>query len=203
MSRFFNSEIADITYPGLFCDTTWMQPVASTDTARDIEGNEIYINDIPQTINKLYAKRLGNGNIPFWSDLLKAYEFGPATEGPAFCTNHEGTKGATSSLTGSGGNKVAVSLCPLAFEGEDGKDLEVLPPTDATDLVDATGRAFADGTPLFSVTPKSATLYHEAFHAVFEGGFLGGTEEICMSSSFLRRVLSSSCRGAEPKYLGT
>lgn len=200
MTEFFDGDFADAKYPGLFCDTTWMHEVAGTDTARDDEGNEIYINNVPQTINKLYAERLGNGNVPFWADLMKAYEFGPADEGPAFCTNNEGTKGATSSLTGWGGNKVAVSLCPLAFDGEDGKDLEVLPPSDTTDLVDATGEAFADGTPLFRVTPKSATLYHEAFHAVFEGDFLGGSEEICTSSCFLRRVPSSSW--AEPTLVG-
>lgn len=180
--------------PGLYCDSTW--PIQETNgvhaTARDIDGKPIWIDGEPQSISKLYGEVIKAGQLPFWSELMKCYEFEAPENAGQYCANNPESKGATSDGRYTTGLNAydskdrpalaIVSLCPHAFS--DPKDLAKLPENEQ-DMKDYEGKAVEKGTPLSSVLPQSSTLLHEAFH-VTQGGLMKSEDEKCKSSQIIQ-----------------
>jgi hypothetical protein len=179
---FFNNQKGDngqSIYPRsrfrLFCDSTFLALHQPTDPASDYKGEPILDgNGDPVPIQDVaeYQRRLDEdpNNEPWWSgDLtdLNGYYF---TEyGGNYC--YEDDLGVTAGIeplgTGEADPEItSVILCPYSFDGGQ----RPASYQDANNLLRA-------GTNLADAVPKSATLLHEAFHAIFGGIFLGGVEE--------------------------
>ncbi|KAL2788776.1 hypothetical protein BJX66DRAFT_308231 [Aspergillus keveii] len=182
IGNFFNQQQKDgggNMYPSsgfwLFCDSTFLALHNPTDPASDYKGEPILdengdpvpIRDVPE-----YQMRLEEdpNNEPWWSgDLtdLNGYYF---TEyGGNYC--YEDDLGVTAGIEPLGGDEVgqdvvSVILCPYSFENGQRPDSY----QDANNLLRA-------GTNLADAIPKSATLLHEAFHAIHGGIFLAGDNE--------------------------
>ncbi|KAK8122175.1 hypothetical protein PG984_010845 [Apiospora sp. TS-2023a] len=138
----------------------------------DQNGNPIRIMDIPK-----YDERLAGDpdNKPWWSGELTALNSYYFTEhGGNYC--HTDELGLTAKMepfrAGANGQAEAVGeiagviLCPYSFEGSSKPD----------SYKEASNRLVV-GQNLADAIPKSATLLHEAFHALFGVEFLAGDAE--------------------------
>lgn len=140
----------------------------------DQNGNTIRIMDIPE-----YAAQLAEDpdNKPWWTgeltDLNGYYftDFGGNycyTDDLGVTARIQPFKQGDNGQAESAGEVASVIVCPYSFEGSPRPDSY----RDANNLL-------AAGTNLADAIPKSATLLHEAFHAIHGIEFLGGEEEEC------------------------
>lgn len=183
---------------GLFCGTDWLKLVdhGVDATARDFMGNEIWINNKPQTIQDVYNEDILLNQVPYWSEDLTSYEFSVEED---FCAENPTSLAATSGLQifrpatpDERELNYGVSICPSAFNNADA--IDTLPPVpaggNAVVLVGADGKPFAKGTSLSTTIPKSATLLHEAMHVLFGINFLSDKEK-CESPLFCSSISSA------------
>ncbi|ESZ89826.1 hypothetical protein SBOR_9790 [Sclerotinia borealis F-4128] len=86
---------------GLFCSSQWLKLVSGgTDAvAYDFTGKQIFIDGKPQTVGEVYDEFIKPGQVPFWSEDLKGYDFSPA-KNDDFCSKNPDTKGYTEDLNG-------------------------------------------------------------------------------------------------------
>ncbi|KAK4038077.1 hypothetical protein C8A01DRAFT_48254 [Parachaetomium inaequale] len=168
----------------LFCHSTFLALHDPTDPASDYMGKEmlnqtndpIRIMDVQKYKDKLAEDKK---NKPWWSgDLtdLNGYFF--AENGSNYCypTPGEYDLGITAAIQhleqGANGQAetrgeiASVIICPYSFDESPQPDSY----RDANDLI-------ARRTNLAKAVPKSATLLHEAFHAILRTAFLSGMDE--------------------------
>ncbi|KAF6823627.1 hypothetical protein CMUS01_10598 [Colletotrichum musicola] len=171
----------------LFCDSTFLSLHDPTDPASDYEGNEIKDeNDDSRTIRIMdvptYQKHLAedSDNKPWYSgELTKLNGYYFTEYGGNYCYDDDLgitaaiyplTKGANGAAEGGEDEGVPVTasivVCPHSFDGS--------PRPNSYREANALIR---DGTNLADAVPKSATLLHEAFHAIHGDGFLSGSSE--------------------------
>ena len=186
VARFFNND-ATAGYNKdrfwLFCDSTFLDEKAPTDTAfdfkgdqiKDKNGNPVAIKDVPVYQKKLAEDR---ANKPWWTGrdtALKGYYFDEL--GGNYCSNPKNlaataaTQRVEVDANGKPVNKgevASVILCPSAFDNTKQPNSY----RDANALI-------TDRTSLAAAVPKSATLLHEVFHAVRGTDMLSGKEEEC------------------------
>ncbi|RWA13178.1 hypothetical protein EKO27_g1887 [Xylaria grammica] len=159
---------------------------------RDQDDNQVPIMNIPD-----YAARLGEdpNNRPWWSGeltTLNGYYF--SDTGASYCYDTElGLTAAIQPLRrgvdgqAENANPIAsIILCPYSFDGSPRADSY----RDANNLIHA-------GTNLADAVPKSATLLHEGFHAIFgagDEGFLEDTEELYDIAACINVVSSDVTR---------
>jgi hypothetical protein len=167
--------------PWLFCDSTFLTPKDPTHQAQDIEGKRMTAPDLtPIVIGNEYRTQLTGGKRPFWSEDMHTYVFEPPGQGDAYCASVAGDGGVAVTIdtvhneldpTDETKTRTAVTLCPLAFTDPNAQDtLRSLPITARTRLQ--------------AVQPKSLTLLHEIFHALFsETYFDSSDDEDCKPSS--------------------
>jgi hypothetical protein len=176
----------DRTEYWLFCHSTFLALHDPTDEALDYEGEEM-VNQTNQPIRIMdvqeYQDKLAeySENQVWWSgDLttLKGYFF--AENGSNYCypTRDEYDLGLTAAIRhlAQGANGEAqirgeiagIIICPWSFDGS----LQPNSYREANGLLES-------GTNLAEAVPKSATLLHEAFHAVLGRGVLAGAAEEC------------------------
>jgi hypothetical protein len=167
--------------PWLFCDSTFLTPKSFMDQAQDMSGKPIAGPDgAPILIGNEYAARMAEGKLPFWSEDIHTYIFDDPGYGDNHCAATAGKKDLAvtvdtrhTQLNGNDGTKarVAVTLCPSAFN--DPLSQETL-----------TSKTIKAKTRLSAVQPRSLTLLHEIFHALFSAEFDSGTDEHCKSSIY-------------------
>lgn len=180
--------------PALYCDSSWQIQEANGvhATARDVNGQPVWINGQPQSISSLYGTAIKAGQLPYWSNVMQCYVFEAPDNAGQYCANNPQSKGATANARYTTGVDAydntnsptlsIVTLCPLAFsDPEDIADL----PQNAQGMRDNQGRAIENGTPLSKVLPRSSTLLHEAFHVRY-GGRMKSTDEKCKSCSAIQ-----------------
>lgn len=136
----------------------------------DSNGNDVPINAIPS-----YAAQLATpGNLAYWAGMWTSiYGYFFDTQGGSYCSRAATNLGQTSELSRltqpSGGGAPVLStvktviLCENAFTD---------PAHPATYL--AANTQIQPGSLLSAAVPQSATLLHEAFHAIFGDDAVGG-----------------------------
>jgi hypothetical protein len=167
----------------LFCHSTFLALHNPTDPAIDYQGNDILDQDGKQIrivdVGN-YQEKLSEDadNKPWWSGELTDLNGYYFTEyGGNYC--YEDDLGVTAAIQpliqGANGQAqnadeiASVILCPYSFDGSPRPDSY----KNANNLL-------ASGTNLADAVPKSATLIHEAFHAIHGTEFLAGDEEKCV-----------------------
>lgn len=166
----------------LFCDSTFLTLHNEADPALDYNGQEIRDaqNDLVPIGNvPAYRKALTKNPSakPWWTgDLTNHNLYVFEEEGSTFCSAENlGTTGQQKTLRRSdagvaidGEEYTFVVICPSAFSDTDRP----------ASYYEANGRIM-ENTNLATVVPRSATLLHEAFHAVQVGDFASGPAEDC------------------------
>ncbi|KAK1980457.1 hypothetical protein LZ30DRAFT_750732 [Colletotrichum cereale] len=166
----------------LHCDSTFLSLHQPTDPALDFQANEmedqngntIAIQGVPKYQELLLRDA---DNKPWWSGEITNQNGYYFTEyGGNYC--YEDDLGVTAAIQllerNSAGQaqaqpeKAAVILCPFSFDDSPQPDSW----REANDLL-------ATGVSLHLAVPKSATLVHEAFHALHGTAFLSGEDEKC------------------------
>ncbi|EJP64331.1 uncharacterized protein BBA_06713 [Beauveria bassiana ARSEF 2860] len=171
----------------LFCDCTFLESHLPSQPAYDYLGNKIHDDDNEiVTIEKVkeYKKALARepNARPWWSgahSALKGYYF--TEKGGDYCT--ESQLAATAHieelnrpLPAGEAEKVEIAsviLCPESFN----TTLRQANYRDANNLI-------TDGTNLADGVPRSATLLHEAFHAIRGDDLFSGNDESCEQPLF-------------------
>ena len=169
----------------LLCDSTFLAEHLRTDPAWDLGGQVIH-NDKNEVVAiqdvEAYKEPLSDqGNRVWWPDQvagLNGYFFDP--DGGGFCAGGPQRWGLTAHIQkverdGSGeyiepkGVQLAsVVICPASFNR-----------SDAPDNYRDASNALEVGRSIHEVVPKSATLLHEVFHAVFGKVLASGKQEFC------------------------
>ncbi|TLD30349.1 hypothetical protein PspLS_01910 [Pyricularia sp. CBS 133598] len=170
-------------YP-LFCNSDFLVRQNVDSTALDHTGKEIKDDDGKLVAIKdvsVYENMLSQDPkaLPWWSRDLNGYYFDQ--DGGEFCRQMTNF-GATAAIQLAGGDTPAgsdppseiatVILCPVSFDNRDKQN----------SYREANIR-LAARVSLEDAIPKSATLLHEAFHAIRGVEILAGSEEKCMSNT--------------------
>ncbi|KZL84644.1 hypothetical protein CI238_12874, partial [Colletotrichum incanum] len=164
----------------LHCDSTFLSLHQPTDPALDFQANEmegedgntITIEDVPKYQELL---RKDAKNRPWWAGEITSQNGYYFTEyGGNYCYDDDlGVTAAMQLLERNAAGqaeaqpeKAAVILCPFSFDGSPQPNSW----REANNLL-------APGVSLHLAVPKSATLVHEAFHALHGTAFLSGAAE--------------------------
>jgi hypothetical protein len=132
----------------------------------------------PVLIGSEYAGQLVGEKVPFWSEDMHTYIFDEPVHGDNYCaaTAEDGGLAVTvdtthTELNGNDGAKarISVTLCPSAFN-------------DPLSQETITSKTITARMRLQTVQPRSLTLLHEIFHALFGPQFDAGNDEHCKSS---------------------
>ncbi|KAK8080202.1 hypothetical protein PG997_008020 [Apiospora hydei] len=159
----------------LFCHSTFLASHEPEDPALDYEANVILNGkgeEIPIREVSTYKKRLDEDemNVPWWAgDLtnLNGYYF--TEHGYDYCDGD-----ALGATAGAGGRAekapevYSIIICPYSFDDNQNQ---------APNSYKEANDRLVPGKNLADAVPKSATLLHEAFHAIFGGHFLDGDKE--------------------------
>lgn len=166
----------------LFCDSTFLSLEENTAPAldkngnqiRDTKGNSMKVQDIPKYVKEFKKNPTFKA---WWSGGytdIKGYFFD--ADGANFCSlpNNRGVTAAVRPLSATGKVMIkaeiaGIIICPSSFDG----NVEPNSYRDANNKL-APGASFA------TAIPKSTTLLHEAFHAIFAQDVLAGDEENCV-----------------------
>ncbi|APA15442.1 hypothetical protein sscle_14g102120 [Sclerotinia sclerotiorum 1980 UF-70] len=176
--------------PWLFCNSDWEQPVQRTDfafrvvAASEAAGSEIIeefksedgtsqkliltgvaIQDMDEYENALFNKgdrSSPNDDIPYWSQDLREYTFGPVYGDDPSTSTYCGTDTSDAEDKNLAGTDDAtipatVTLCPLSFNTPNfRRTLNFITPNTDEDAPDS----------VENFLPRSATLLHETIHLV-------------------------------------
>ncbi|KAL3425262.1 hypothetical protein PVAG01_02053 [Phlyctema vagabunda] len=174
----------------LFCDSTFLSLRAPTSTASDAQGrdildqnqNPVRIMDIAKYRDQIAADP---GNQPWWSDDVNGYYF--TDTGANYCSGDNlGLTAAIQPLISVNGQVqngpeiASVIICPYSFDRS---------PRPAS-YRDANTQ-LVSGTNLADAVPRSSTLLHELFHAIWGDTFLSAGAEIYDIAACMNLVRSN------------
>jgi hypothetical protein len=153
----------------LFCDSDFVVEQAEDTPARDWQANVIHDAEGNEaTIANVYAEALASGKAWWSGDYTPVNGYYFSSVGGEYCENHVGlafTADIKINVNGNPDKITSVVLCGSSLTADKPASYK------AGDAMIVEGKNLAD------VVPRSATLFHEAFHVVFGGEFLDKDED--------------------------